>query len=910
MLEIGSRLGPYVVLSPLGTGGMGVVFRARDTKLNRDVALKILSQHLADDPLALARFEREAHAVAALSHPNILAIHDYGRIDDHAFAVMELLEGETLRERLASGPVPVRKAIEFAVQIATGLAAAHERGIVHRDLKPDNVFVTQDGRLKILDFGLALHAPVDNTPDDQTVTRRTHPGAVLGTVGYMSPEQVRGLPVDSRSDIFSFGVIAYEMLAGERPFRGSTPADTMSAILNEEPLPIAASGRAVPISLERLVFHCLEKRREERFRSAHDLVLSLGAATTDTSRTSSGSGLPALPVRRRLPWPLLAAAAGGLLLGVSGGWLLTRDGGAAPAGPSIRLTVPGVDFNELTWSGRDFSPAASPDERKIAFRSERSGAPCIWVKQVGGEDELQITRGPDDDFPRFSPDGTQLLFVRTEPGRRGEPGRRSLYRLPDIGGVEPRRVIEDALEADWQPDGRHVVFVRDVEQQDGEMVSHILSVSLDGSEQRELARLGYRVEHPRVSPDGRSVALIPVPGSRSLPVGAAQAVHVLSTETGETRRVPAPERRRLLSAAAWASPREIVYAQADSVVNAAGSEALILRQDVETGRLLESTWSPARPLVLDILGRGRVVFDARSARQNIREEVLDVGRSRGLTRGSSTDRQPAFSPDGEWVIFSSNREGQLDLWKISTRTGREQRLTRDDTDDWDPAFTPSGGIVWSCGRDGRFEVWAAEGDGSGKHRITSDGVSADNPTLTPDGQWIVHASGNPEKTGVWKVRPDGSEATHILAGSAHMPEVSPDGRHSLYRVQAAADLALIRVIGLDGVRVAFEIRVEYRRLTRNLLGRARWMPDGRAIAFIGQDERGVAGIFVQDFAPGRDTSATRRKLTGFDPEIATESFGLSPDGRRIVISGWVQQFSLMEARGLPGLLPTRYRGGR
>jgi Tol biopolymer transport system component len=182
--------------------------------------------------------------------------------------------------------------------------------------------------------------------------------------------------------------------------------------------------------------------------------------------------------------------------------------------------------------------------------------------------------------------------------------------------------------------------------------------------------------------------------------------------------------------------------------------------------------------------------------------------------------------------------------------------------------------------------------------------------LTPDGQWIVHASGNPEKTGVWKVRPDGAEATHILAGSAHMPEVSPDGRHSLYRVQAAADLALIRVIGLDGVRVAFEIRVEYRRLTRNLLGRARWMPDGRAIAFIGQDERGVAGIFVQDFAPGRDTSATRRKLTGFDPEIATESFGLSPDGRRIVISGWVQQFSLMEARGLPGLLPTRYRGGR
>jgi Tol biopolymer transport system component len=189
-------------------------------------------------------------------------------------------------------------------------------------------------------------------------------------------------------------------------------------------------------------------------------------------------------------------------------------------------------------------------------------------------------------------------------------------------------------------------------------------------------------------------------------------------------------------------------------------------------------------------------------------------------------------------------------------------------------------------------------------------VSAENPTTTPDGRWLVYASGNPEKTGVWMIRPDGSDATRILAGAGHRPEASPDGRHALYRVEATADLALVRVVDLDGVRVPFEIRVDYRRRTKNLLGRARWMPDGRAIAFIGQDERGVAGIFVQDFVPGRDTRATRRKLAAFDSEIATESFGLSPDGRRIVVSGWVQQFSLMEARGLTGLLPVRARGGR
>jgi Tol biopolymer transport system component len=276
-----------------------------------------------------------------------------------------------------------------------------------------------------------------------------------------------------------------------------------------------------------------------------------------------------------------------------------------------------------------------------------------------------------------------------------------------------------------------------------------------------------------------------------------------------------------------------------------------------------------------------------------------------MSRGESTDRQPVYSPDGQWVAFSSNREGQLDLWKVSTRTGRERRLTMDETDDWDPAFTPSGGIVWSCGRDGRFEIWGAEGDGSSKRRISADGVSAENPTVTPDGRWVVYASGNPEKAGLWKVGLDGSNATQVLAGSGHMPEVSPDGRHALYRVDAAAELVLIRVVGLDGARTPFEIRVETRRRTNNLLGRGRWMPDGKAIAFIGQDERGVAGIFVQDFVPGRDTSATRRKLGGFDAEIATESFGLSPDGRRVVISGWVQQFSLMEARGLPGLLPAR-----
>src|SRR5450432_4059639 len=274
-LSAGTRLGPYEILSPLGAGGMGEVYRARDSKLKRDVAVKVLPQSLSADPDALARFEREALAVAALSHPNILAIHDFGTHEGTAYAVMELLEGETLGAKLATGPISQKQAVDYALQVAKGLSAAHEKGIVHRDLKPENLFVSKDGHLKILDFGLARMAGTAS-PGEQTsaptVSGHTEPGTVMGTVGYMSPEQVRGLPVDHRSDIFSFGAILYELLSGKRAFKRDTAADTMSAILKEEPPELSDSGRNIPPALDRVVKHCLEKDRDSRFQSAKDIA--------------------------------------------------------------------------------------------------------------------------------------------------------------------------------------------------------------------------------------------------------------------------------------------------------------------------------------------------------------------------------------------------------------------------------------------------------------------------------------------------------------------------------------------------------------------------------------------------------------------------------------------------------------
>src|ERR1700692_3360835 len=310
-----TKLGPYEIISLLGAGGMGEVYRARDTRLRRDVAIKVLPQALSLDADRMRRFEQEALATAALNHPNILAVFDIGTSEGSPYVVSELLEGETLRERLRSGAIPVRKTLDYAMQVAHGLAAAHEKGIIHRDLKPENLFVTKDGRVKILDFGLAKLTQPDPTVHSSlpTMTHATEAGVVMGTAGYMSPEQVRGASVDARSDIFSFGAILYEMISGKRAFHRETAADTMSAILKEDPPDLAETNRNVSPALERIVQHCLEKNPEARFHSASDIAFDLehlsGISSTSTRLTPVASP----PPRNRL----FAALAGGLALALA-----------------------------------------------------------------------------------------------------------------------------------------------------------------------------------------------------------------------------------------------------------------------------------------------------------------------------------------------------------------------------------------------------------------------------------------------------------------------------------------------------------------------------------------------------------------------------------------------------------------
>jgi len=906
-LEPGTQLGPYRIVGPLGAGGMGEVYEALDTRLDRKVAVKVLPEKLAADEAALARFEREAKAVAALSHPGILSIFDVGRDGAVAYVVMELLDGETLRRRLEDGALPPRKTTAMARQIALGLAAAHEKGIVHRDLKPENLFVTLDGNVKILDFGLAVQTAALSGEDvTQTPTREqiTTPGTVVGTAGYMSPEQVRGLAVDHRSDVFSLGSVIYEMLTGRRAFHGQTSADTMTAILREDP-PEVTADRGIPPALDRIVRRCIEKRPEERFHSAHDLAFALENAWNSSSTHPAEAMAAPAPAYSRTRRAGLAALL--LLAGVAAGALLTASLTGVPVTEPVR-TQP------ITYSGRDSEPDASPDGRLIAFTSNRDGRARIWVKQYPGGSEAALTAGPDH-APRFSPDGTAILFVRNDGTHE------SIYRTPLVGG-DPRKVIEDASEADWSPDGKRIAFLRSEAGTGASRRATINVANADGSGQRVLTEATDRsLSGIRWSPDGMAIAAT----NCQLVNNGQCTIALAEPESGATRTITPPD--LTISSAAWAGASDaLVYASSDDLTaGAASTTSRILVQDLRGGTARPLLWgqnlftgSGFDRTTIDIVAPGTLVYTEMSLEQSLREVPIGETGSATVarTRGASRDRQPVYTPDGSLVVFSSNRDGNLDLWSMSTDGGAIRRLTDDAAGDWDPAIIDGGTkLLWSSGRGGNLEIWMANVDGSDARQISHDGKDAENPTATPDGAWIVYSTGNPEKLGIWKIRSDGSEATMLAPGGNFLPEVSPDGRYALFVTTAASGREnVLRVVEVaSGAMVPFEIVLPRaapgagEEPGSGNIGRARWMPDGSAIVYLGVDDRSRRGLYVQAFAPGKDTSATRRRLAGFYDDSMTESFAISPDGTRLMLSELTQSYTLMVADGVAGIAPAAAR---
>jgi serine/threonine protein kinase len=485
MIPTGTKIGPYQILATLGAGGMGEVYRARDQRLGRDVAVKVLPASLSADRDRLRRFEQEARAVAALEHPNIMAIHDVGDDAGVHFLVSELLEGESLRDRLQHGPVPARRAVEYAKQVADGLAAAHEKGIVHRDLKPDNIFITRDGRVKILDFGLAkldmTQAFAAAADASATIGPATTPGVVLGTTGYMAPEQVRGDIVDHRADIFAFGAVFYEMLCGERAFKGSTSIETMHAILKEDPPDIMAGNRSLSPAVARIVEHCLEKRPEDRFQSARDLAFAL----TAISSLSTTDAKPIAETKR--PLLLWALGVGAVLVVGALSFFAVRG----------TRTVAPVQFKRLTFSHKVINAARFAADPKSAVYTILNPDGTLHLETANADfpasRPLDI---PNASLYAVSSTGEMAVGINGGATSHGIY-RGTLARVP-LGGGSPREILDDVIAADWSPDGAQLA------------VAHYV-----GSENRleypighVLYRTGGWISDVRVSPHGDRVAFM------------------------------------------------------------------------------------------------------------------------------------------------------------------------------------------------------------------------------------------------------------------------------------------------------------------------------------------------------------------------------------------------------------------
>ena len=866
-LASGTRLGPYEILAPLGAGGMGEVYRARDTKLDRDVAVKVLPGKLAADPDALARFEREAKTVAALSHPNLLGIYDFGSHGGVTYAVAELLSGETLRDRISAGTIPQRKAIDYVLQMARGLAAAHDKGIVHRDLKPENVFVTNDGRVKILDFGLAKASPIESFESGAATFGGTEPGTVLGTVGYMSPEQVRGRPADSRSDIFSFGAILYEMLSGRRAFKGDSAIETMNAILTRDlPEPSGATETLPPL-LDRIVRHCLEKNPEERFQSIRDVAFDLETASTATS--SSTRALLA-PIATKPRWIVPAAVLGAAAL-VALAWFAGR----VAAGKGGASAAPRFFFAQQTdQQGVEMFPSLSPDGKTLVYTSGASGNDDIYLERVGGQNPINLTKdSPENDtHPAFSPDGSSIAFSSERSGG-------GIFVM-GASGESARRLTDGGGNPAWSPDGKQIAYASEPTWQPLEKsgISQLWIVDIP-SGQKRLVFEGDGMQ-PAWSPNGHRIAFWGIPpgsGQRdvwTIPAGGLKEGEQPLAVTADLAVDWNP---------VWSPDGGFLYFASDR-----GGGLNLWRVPIEEAS--GKTLGEPEPVTLPTLWAGHfslsrdgkaIAYFAFSELSSLQKIPFDpssekAGQPISLLSGSRSIQSPNVSPDGEWVVFRSR--GQREDLSIvrSDGTGLRQ-LTDDPHRDRGPNWSPDGkSIAFYSNRSGnRYEIWAIRPDGSGLRQLTrTTGGSLWFPYWSPDGKRLAIPGGT--NSSLYDIgSPLGTDPTPLTQFPDEsrwfwVTSWSPDGRLLAGRaVRRGFPLGNLTLYELEGRRYR-DLKTD-RELTPTTSGPV-WLPDSRRMIYM--DRREVMLIDVE-------TGRTRVLLGGIDPAGIGSDLDVSDDGRWI-----------------------------
>src|ERR1017187_6070852 len=830
LIRTGDMLGSYEIQYSLGAGGMGVVYRARDARLHRAVAIKVLPDDLHGNEPARRRFQREARAASALNHPNICTIYEIEESEGRLFIVMELLEGATLAQRIERRELSWDSLVDLAIQITDGLDAAHGKGIVHRDIKPANLFVTKEGIAKILDFGLAKQEFQD-APDPLTGS-----GAVAGTVAYMSPEQARGEALDARSDLFSFGTVLYEMVTLRQAFPGATTALVHDAILNRPPAPARDSGRAVSPLLESIIAKALEKDRRLRYQSAAELRADLRrvksapgggiigappvaapaatAARTRAASKSSDSEVIAGLLKRH-GFKVGAVMAAVMAIGAFFAYLLYRTA-------NRQAPRPALEFVRITGSGNVQTADLSPDGKYVAYVRFSAGKQSLWLKQwaTGRDTHLADLGGDRSPGVGFSANGSSVYFARH--GRFAPSG--DLYQLPLTGG-NPRKVLTGISGAPaFSPDGKRVAFVRSTQTTHGE--DTLVIAELDGSAERLLASYkapGISYNLVAWSPDGKSLVYPLATALTTIGIEGGPARHLPGNRWNIRDLTPLPGGRNLIVAGSQQEPRLFQLFS----ISLDGGQPRRITNDVSIYTKVRASADGKTLLALQ-----------RQTQSTI--QIVNADKEVGVlaSSGDKLNRDGwsglAWTPDGK-IFFSSGANGREELWKMNEDGGGREQLTNVNGNvvASDPSASLSGAFIaytlWS--ENDQANIWRINMDGRGPKRLTAgrqDSFSA----VTPDGRWIVFSSLQGDKSILMRAPAGGGAATALTDYYSDRPAISPDGRWIACCCSAGRNQSLsLAIVPIAGGPPAQVFALPATAVRSSELA---WTPDGRAVSFINQ----------------------------------------------------------------------------
>jgi eukaryotic-like serine/threonine-protein kinase len=886
---IGTTLGHYRIVRQLGTGGMGEVYVAEDTTLGRQVALKVLPSTMAGDPERRQRFEREAKAVAALNHPNIITIHSVESAGDVLFLTMELVDGKTLDDLIPPHGLPIDHILKLAIPLTDAVSAAHQRGITHRDLKPTNIMVTADGRLKVLDFGLAKLAEetVDGSPGTVLPTELvTGEGRIVGTVAYMSPEQAEGKPVDPRSDIFSLGIILYEMATGERPFKGDTSVSIISSIIKDTPVPVSERNAALPRDFARIVKRSLVKDAEHRYQTAKDLRNDLEALKEDEESgaiaakvTPSSVDMPAPVPRGAAPRVLTAAIAIGVIAVVAAaGFAWYRLRPVAVSEPTAQR-FDAVKLTRLTTTGKATLAAISPDGKYVVHVVDDAGQ-SLWMRQTATTSNVQIVppAAVRYDGLAFAPDGNYVYYSTYPAARGGGSNIATLYQVPVLGGT-PRRILEDIdSPVSFSPDGKRFAYLRGF-QTAGETV--VMLANVDGSGVTKFVTRKAPENFPLTSvawsPDGKTIA---VPILRSTAGQRSMGVLAIDATSGKDTFIGTKQWDQI-GAVAWLGNTGLAIAGTEPAT--ASTQLWYLSYPSGEARHITNDLNNYDQISVSGDASALVTVQGDAVSHLWIASVPDAATASQISRGTSRfDTNPAWTPDGK-LVYVSNANNNSDIWICDADGRNAKQLTVDPGFDNSPVVSPDGKfIVFQSSRNGN-QIWRMDLDGGNQTALTS-GTGSALPIVSPDSQWVFYITFGEAQRGIWKIPIAGGEPIRVIA--APPPDADPavvTARVTFVPRTISPDGRLLAGSFLDREARGFRVGIfaidtgELMKSFDHLFYMLAWTRDGRAVTYADVKD-GVWNLWNQPIDGGPP-----KPMTNFTSDQIF-SFGWSIDGKRLAIA--------------------------